>query len=73
MKEVKVIISVLYRDNGKIDTSKICNNISDVLLKFNREHLFNNNATYAGYNVVLEEKHRKKIKFTEKISKSNNK
>lgn len=73
MKEIVIQISVLYRGDGKPSASKVVDTVADLLLTADREQLFQNGATYAGYTVALQPKDRKKIEPSTKISKSTNK
>lgn len=54
MIDVDVKISVQYRSDGQVDRGKVRDVIAGALLKFDREMLFANEATFAGYSVTLE-------------------
>lgn len=61
MQEISVNISVLYRSDGVIKRSELQKVLSELLLKFDRQTLFANGATFAGYSVNLVNKKSLKV------------
>lgn len=53
MQEVKIQIAVQYRNDGTVNKSALHQAICELLLTKDREELFKNDATYAGYTVSI--------------------
>jgi hypothetical protein len=67
MQEVKIEITVQYRDDGKAVKGKVYEELCDLLLTVDRAKLFSNIPTYAGYSIAHA---LREVKPIQKISKS---
>lgn len=53
MQEIKVEVIVQFRSDGKVDRGKVQAAVAERFLGIDREALFANGATYAGYTAAL--------------------
>jgi hypothetical protein len=54
MQRVELKISVEYRSDGTASKSAVLDAVCNLLLSLDREKLFQNGASYAGYRVELD-------------------
>lgn len=59
MQTIVITITIEYRSDGTLDKSRTVKSICDLILEQDREKIFSNTATYAGYSIALDTSRRK--------------